>query len=298
MSKSMLKRLRDIRYIYALPGMVYLMGFLFSAFIFIVVLSLFDVEFPFILKGLTNNYVKLLTDDRFWNSLMVSYKLAAVTVPIEVLLGLVLALIVSQRLPGMSLFMILILAPMLTIPIAWANIWRLLLIEYGPVNELLTGWGIIPKAIGFFGDINLSFWAIALCDIIEWTPFCALIIIAGVQAIPPQVIEASRVDGAGSLIRFRRIILPIIIPSILTALLLRLMDSFKTFDIIYMCTMGGPGIVTEVSSLYIYKMAFVHMDVGYASAATVILFLLVVFTCLLVYRVSLRIVRKLGVVVG
>jgi multiple sugar transport system permease protein len=144
--------------------------------------------------------------------------------------------------------------------------------DYGLINTLLKYLKIVP--ISFVSD---PFWApiiVAIVDIWQWTPFFILISVAGIYSIPTEINEAAQIDGARGWKMFRHITFPLISPLLVFALLIRLIDAFKIYDIIYIMTYGGPGISTEVMSFRIWKIAFLERGIGYGSAWGIYLLLL------------------------
>jgi len=277
-----------------LPTVVYLGIFAFASFGLVVFLSLTDISFKGEIAGFNfvfaKNYIKALTDPIFQTSLKNTAILVCIAVPIEMLLGLGIALMLNQDIKGKRFFRSLFLLPLMTTPIVVGNIWRLMYnSEFGLINYILTSIGILNKPIPVLGQPETALFGIILIDIWEWTPFVMLIILSGLQALPTAPYEAALVDGASSLQIFRRITLPMLTPTLIVALLLRLMDAIKIFDVVYITTFGGPGLSTEIIGLTIYKEAFRKLNLGYASALTVI----VLFVVIIVSNIILMIINKL-----
>jgi multiple sugar transport system permease protein len=277
-----------------LPTVVYLGIFAFASFGLVVFLSLTDISFKGEIAGFNfvfaENYIKALTDPIFQTSLKNTAILVCIAVPIEMLLGLGIALMLNQDIKGKRFFRSLFLLPLMTTPIVVGNIWRLMYnSEFGLINYILTSIGILSKPIPVLGQPETALFGIILIDIWEWTPFVMLIILSGLQALPTAPYEAALVDGASSLQIFRRITLPMLTPTLIVALLLRLMDAIKIFDVVYITTFGGPGLSTEIIGLTIYKEAFRKLNLGYASALTVI----VLFVVIIVSNIILMIINKL-----
>jgi multiple sugar transport system permease protein len=277
-----------------LPTVVYLGIFAFASFGLVVFLSLTDISFKGEIAGFNfvfaENYIKALTDPIFQTSLKNTAIFVCIAVPIEMLLGLGIALMLNQDIKGKRFFRSLFLLPLMTTPIVVGNIWRLMYnSEFGLINYILTSIGILSKPIPVLGQPETALFGIILIDIWEWTPFVMLIILSGLQALPTAPYEAALVDGASSLQIFRRITLPMLTPTLIVALLLRLMDAIKIFDVVYITTFGGPGLSTEIIGLTIYKEAFRKLNLGYASALTVI----VLFVVIIVSNIILMIINKL-----
>jgi multiple sugar transport system permease protein len=187
-----------------------------------------------------------------------------VTVTCEVLLGLVLALLISRTRVLVGVYRTILLFPLLIPPIAIGTIWSLMYdYNYGFINQLLA----LIRVGGptWTADPNLALACIIFVDIWHWTSFLFLIIFAGVESLPHELAEAARVDGASELQTYRYIFLPLLKPTLITAIMLRTIFAFKVFDQIFLLTGGGPGTTTEVLNLYIYKTFFVQFRLGYGA---------------------------------
>jgi trehalose/maltose transport system permease protein len=209
------------------------------------------------------NFRYLLADDRFWAALRTTGYFTAVAVSVEVLLGLPLALLL-QRSGG--LFRAAMLLPWAVPTAVSARLWAWLFNpNYGLLHRALPG-------IDWLGSPGLALHAAILVDVWKTTPFVALLLLAGLQAIPDEVYQAARVDGATPFRIFRSITLPLLRPALLLALLFRSLDAFRVFDVIYVLTEGGPGNATETLSIYAYKTLLRAGDFGYGSTLAVATF--------------------------
>jgi len=205
------------------------------------------------------NYIIVLSDPFFLDALRVSLGWILLTTSVELLLGLGLSLLLNQDVPYKGAFTVLLLTPMVISPVTAAYMFSLLLNNlFGPVSILLERVGLRASLLG---DPSLAFFTVAAIDVWQWTPFMFLLIYTGVRAIPAEPIEAAIVDGASPWQLFARVTLPLLKPIIAVALIFRMMDSFKTFDMIYVLTGGGPGRTTETLNIYIYRM-FSRGDIG------------------------------------
>jgi len=230
-----------------------------------------------------HNWVRLFHDERFWNALFVTVKIASVATTLEYILGLGLALLLNQRIPGRGLFRMIFLMPMMLAPIAVGYLWRMMFgPSYGPINGVLVRLGLPMQE--WLTNSHTAIWAVILTDVWQWTPFVLLILFAGLQAIPAELIEAARVDGAKSWQLFRHVIFPLLAPASIAAVLLRLIEAFKIVDIIYILTTGGPGISTESLTLYAYSVGLRTFDLAYGSTLAFSLFLTVLVISLLFVR--------------
>ncbi len=234
----------------------------------VLALSLFRTEYGFAdasFVGLAN-YADLLGDRFFrratWNT--VAFTLLATF--FEVGLGLLLALLFNRRFPGRRWLMPTVVFPFVLSTMVVSAIWRAWFhFDYGFLNNLLRAVGLSP--VKWLFDPDIALLSIVLVDVWQTTPIAFLILLAGLQAIPGEVVEAARLDGAGRLQILRLITLPLLSGHLMLAALLRTIESFKLFDKVFALTGGGPGNATETLSLNVYRSAFRFAEVGYASAA-------------------------------
>lgn len=235
------------------------------------------------------NYIKLIHDDGFQSSLWTSVLFTGVTVPLELVIGLALALFVNKAFRGRGIIRTTILFPW-AIPTALnAIIWRWLYnTDYGLYNDVLLRLKIIVQPINWLGAIPLAMIAMMIVAIWKTNSFMMLLLLAGLQSIPEELYDAAKIDGAGRWASFREITLPLLKPAILVALLFRSMDAFRAFELPFNLTQGGPYNSTETLSIYAYKLFFQFLKFDYASAAVMIQFI-----CLFV--LSLFYIRALKV---
>lgn len=232
------------------------------------------------------NYRWLLNDDAFWISVGVTLAFAGAVVGLEVLLGVALALVLDRNLRGMSLFRTIFILPMMVAPIVVGLIWRFIYNEqFGPLAQGLKALGLAP--IPWLSSPDMALVSVIIADVWQWTPFIFILALAALQGMPSSALEAARIDGATAWQTTRYIKLPLIMPVIAVAALLRLIDAFKVLEVIYILTEGGPGRSTEILSLHIYKTAFVSQQLGRASALSNLLLILV-----LLLTLALILIRK------
>jgi len=216
------------------------------------------------------NYAFLTSDGRFQASLWVQLKLSFWTVSVQLLLGLGVALLLNVRARALEALRTVFLIPMVLPPIVVAIIWKVLYTpDISPVHQALAalGWPL-PTLIT---HPRYALLAIVIADIWEWFPFTMLMILAGLQLLPEEQVDAARIDGAGPWRLTLHIVLPFLRGVLLVAGLFRFIDSIKAFPLIFILTDGGPGTVTEVTNYYSYIQAFNFSYLGYSSAITVIL---------------------------
>jgi len=263
-----------------LPAVIYLLVMSVYPLISSFYLSLNTYEMAtrtFRFVGL-ENYLELARDPEFLVALRNSILFTVVGVSVELVLGLALALFVNRNLPLKGLVRTLLILPMMATPMVVALMWRFLLhADIGMVNFLLRQVGIRP--VNWVGAAPTSLISLIVVDIWQWTPFMFLLLYAGLQALPVEVLEAARVDGAGFWSGLRMVILPLLGPIISVAILFRGIDAFRSFDTVFALTFGGPGRESALLSFLAYLDGFNFSRLGYASAiAYVMVAVIIIFT--------------------
>jgi multiple sugar transport system permease protein len=217
-----------------------------------------------------DNYVYLLTDNRFWNALKNTAYFTGVSVSLELLLGLSIAILLNRAFKGKGFMRAVVLIPWAIPTVVSAKMWEWIYnTDFGILNY------VIGTKINWLGNTTWAIHAAILMDVWKTTPFVVLILIAGLQVIPKDLYHAARVDGAGSWYIFGTITLPLLMPVILIVLIFRTLDAFRVFDAVYVLTGGGPANTTETLSIYAYKVLFQLLQFGYGSTLSVIVFLCV-----------------------
>ena len=220
------------------------------------------------------NYANLLADTGIWLDLSRTFRFMAVTVTIETLLGVALGLLFwgSARLPGRRLALTLLFAPMVVTPVASGTFFRLIYDPtFGVLNAILRGLGF--GTLDFLGDSALAFSAVVAVDVWMWTPFMILMTLAALASVPKAELEAAEVDGLPWTQRMRLIVLHHGRYILMLGILLRAIDSFKTMDLIYNMTFGGPGEATQLVAVTLYRRAFEAFNMGSSSALAIVLLL-------------------------
>jgi multiple sugar transport system permease protein len=211
------------------------------------------------------NFTRMATDPLFLNSLKNTIIFTVSAVTSEFVLGLGLALLFDKYVRRLDFLKTILMMPMMLPPIAVAITWKLIYQpQFGVLNELMFQLGLPLQA--WAGDVNLAMFSIVLADVWEWTPFIFLLMLAGLAGLPSEPYEAAAIDGASAWRQFWDLTLPFLKPVIAIALLLRIMDALRLFDLVFILTVGGPAGATETLSLYIFKVAFTFVDIGYAAA--------------------------------
>lgn len=267
------------------PAILIIAGVIIYPLVYVIWLSLhrrlliFDIS-RFV--GL-DNFSFLLRDDRFWNALYNTVYFTAVSVAIELILGLSIAILLNRTFAGRGLMRSIILIPWAIPTVVSAKIWEWMYnSDFGILNHLLG------LNINWLGS---AFWAMNAAIFMEvWktTPFVALLLMAGLQTIDGDLYKSARVDGASGWYIFRRITIPLLTPVILIVLIFRTLDAFRVFDAIYVLTGGGPANTTETLSIYAYKVLFQTLQFGYGSTISIAIFFCVGVITILYVRLLRR----------
>ncbi len=234
-------------------------------------------------------YVRLWQDGRWWSALRNTVVFTGASVFLETALGVAFALVLHQRMRGRRLLRAAVLLPWAlptaVMALAWAWIFN---DSFGVANDVLQRLGLVARPLAWLADPSLAMAALVVADVWKTTPFSALIVLAGLQGIPETLLEAARVDGLGAWQRFRHVVLPLLVPSLVVAVLFRAVQAYGAFDIVYVMTGGGPGGSTETVSLYAFQNDFRYLDPGYGSAIAVQGMLLVFVLAALGLRAARR----------
>jgi multiple sugar transport system permease protein len=230
------------------------------------------------------NYTALAQDPEFWNSLKLQLGFIFIAIPIELLFGFAAALLLNREFFGAKIVRSLLLLPVFFLPILSGMTWRFMLQpRYGPLNALLLKLG--APEITWLGNPATAYAAIIVQDIWRMWPFMFMLLYAALTAIPQELMEAAEIDGAGFWLKLRSLTIPLLMPTILTAILLRIIDALRVFSEVYVMTEGGPGSATMLFSLYTQRQAFGYQKVGMASAMAIFLLVLsIVFALTLVRK--------------
>jgi multiple sugar transport system permease protein len=234
------------------------------------------------------NYIKLLTPGSdFLTAAGVTLRFAVVDVVAEFAIGLGLALLLNRDFFARNVFRVLILIPMMVPPLAAGLMWRFMYDQsQGIYAFFIRALGGNPPV--FLGDVHLALYAVVATEVWRSSPFMVLVLLAALQAVPKELQEAAQVDGANAFLNFWYITLPFISPVIAVALLFRTVDSLRTFDLVYLMTGGGPGTITEVVSMYIYRWGFRNFRLGFTSASSMILLIATLMICAVYLRMLVR----------
>jgi multiple sugar transport system permease protein len=235
-------------------------------------ITMTDVDTSF--QGLLN-YRMLFGDQRLWEALLHTVVFMIIALPLELLLGLAMAQLFIERIPGRAVFVALLVLPVVVSPIVAGATWSLMFDNrFGPINQVL-GW-IAGRDVARRWTIRpeLVYPAILMAEIWQWTPFMFLLLLAALSAVDRSQLEAASIDGAGSWRIFFKIVLPAIWPVMAVAILIRGLDLFRLFDIVWALTKGGPGTMTETISMFTYVKGFQQFDTSYTAAVALLIIVL------------------------
>ncbi len=279
---------KSVKWAFLLPALVYLMLMAIFPLVWTLALSLTKWHANIMPSpkwvGLDNYKYFLFENPRFWHDLWFTLRYVGISVVVELIIGLILAWLLSQKFRGKSFFRVIYLIPMACPPIAVAFLWRMMLHpDIGVLNSIL-------KFIGFNGikwttDSTIAPFTLMMVDIWEWTPFMFLALLAAFQSLPVELYQAAAVDGANSWQMFRNITLPLITPVIVTISLIRAIDAFKLFELVFGITGAGPGGSTESLSFYTYLIGMKWFKLGRGSAISwLFVIILLILAMILISR--------------
>ncbi len=229
-----------------------------------------------------DNFIKLWSDRHFWMAMRNTFKYAFLVTTIQNVLGLTLALAVSNDI--FRSFRVLFLIPPLLSSIAIGTIWGYMYAPNGAINQIAALSGIGWLSQDWLGDPDLALYSLIIANIWKWTGMAMIIYLAGLQSIPRHIQEAASIDGVGVWQRFRHITFPLIAPAFTINIVLSMIGSLKVFDIIFMMTQGGPGRATESLTTYIFNRAFEARKFGYGTAVAVAMFVIILTLSLIQLR--------------
>ena len=231
-----------------------------------------------------DNYTKMLSDPRFWNSLELTAVYIATTVVLQILIGLGLALLVMQIPFGQGLLRIAAITPIVLAPVVVGLFWRTLVLapDFGVLDFVTRALGL--GSHDWLGDPHLALVSVIAIHTWQWTPFAFLVILASLSSLPPEIFEAARIDRATALQRFWHITLPLIRPALVIVVIMRMMVALSAFAAIFAATGGGPGTATEILNLYTYRTSFTELNFGYGAALAMVLLAVTLLVSYVMFR--------------
>ncbi len=269
---------------FVIPALVGVLAVIIFPWLFTIWMSFneWKVGSPTTFVGLAN-YVRLPNDPRFVEAVGHTLVYSVLSVLMPVIFGTFAAVVFHAKFPFRGFLRAIFIMPMMATPVAIALVWTMMFHpQLGVLNYLLSLVGIPPQLWVFHPATVIP--SLVLVETWQWTPLVMLIVLGGIAALPTEPYESAQIDGAGMWQMFRYITLPLILPFIFIAAMIRGIDAVKSFDIIFAITQGGPGSASETINVYLYSVAFVYYDLGYASAIAVIFFVLIVMlAALLLY---------------
>ncbi|MGI8825854.1 MAG: carbohydrate ABC transporter permease [Chloroflexota bacterium] len=281
-------------------------AFVAPAIILLLLLNIFPLIFSLVMSfsnvsqnnGLTltsatlDNWHQLLTDASFWDSLKFTILFVFIAVSVEYVIGFGLAMLLWRRIPGGAFFRVLFSIPMMLAPVAIGFMWRMLFDESnGPIDAILRQLHL--GSVPWLSKGPDAVLAVLIMDVWEWTPLLFLLLLAGLQALPEESIEAARLDGASGLRVAWNIILPILAPISVMAVFLRMVDAFTIFGQIFLLTGGGPGTSTTSTTLFAFFQGFQDFNVSYGSTISLALLVVVLIIAMLYLAITRPLVRRI-----
>jgi multiple sugar transport system permease protein len=233
------------------------------------------------------NFRRVMSDEYFWHSVWLTIKYSGFTVVFEFLLGLGVALLLHRVVKLKAIYFAILTIPMAMSPVSVALIWHMLLQpNLGIVNQLLEAAGWV--GVDWLGDSDIAFWTVVFIDVWQQVSFVILILAAGLASLPREPYEAAAVDGASALQQFWYLTLPLLRPVAAIAVVIQLINEFRTYDLVYVLTKGGPGIATDLLSYFAYKRAFLGLAINEGAAVSFVLLLLVLALTVVFFRIVTR----------
>lgn len=281
---------RNLKWLFTVPTGIFVVCMVLFPILYTFALSFhswrMSTNVPWEWVGL-KNYIDMFSNSRFPMAMLRTFLFAAIALSVQIFLGLAIALLLNRQFFGINLVKTAFLLPMVATPVAIGMVWKLIYEpSIGILNYVIRHLGG-PK-IDWLGSTDIALYSLIAVDIWQWAPMVMLILLAGMSSIPTDCYDSAQVDGANWFKTMLHITLPLLKPSIYTAVLLRLIDVLKTFDIIYSMTMGGPGFATETMNILSYRQAFEFIEFGQASATLIVFFVIVLSMALLTIKVKSR----------
>lgn len=269
---------KHLKAIFVTPSIIFILLMIIIPLLYNFAMSFTDWQMSIVEEpkfvGL-NNYIEVFKDERFQNSVWRTVVFSVIAITMQTVLGVALAVLINRKFHGRRLVQALMLLPVVATPVALGMVWNLMLEpSIGIGNVIVQALGFEPRAFLSTSSFESMLWLI-LIDVWEWTPMVMLMVYGGLMTIPLSPYESALIDGANKWQTFTKITLPLASPSILVAVLMRLIDVIKTYDIIYATTGGGPSFATETINIYGYLNMFSYYRFGKASAISVLFFIVV-----------------------
>jgi multiple sugar transport system permease protein len=268
-------------YLFALPALVLIAAVIVFPWLFTLAMSLMEFKVGGAHEFVGGaNFAKLARDERFLESIGRTFWFTALAVVIPILLGTWAAVVFHREFPWRGVLRTVFIMPMMATPVAVALVWTMMFHpQLGVLNYLLSLIGLAPFAWVY--DPSTVIVTLILVEVWHWTPLVMLIVLGGMAALPSDPYDSAVIDGATDWQMFRFITLPLILPYVMVAVVIRTIDALKVFDTIFVITGGGPGTASETLNIFLYLQAFQFYNLGYASAVVVVFFVIIVALSLL-----------------
>jgi multiple sugar transport system permease protein len=279
-------RERNFKYLLVAPSIFVLLLIGIFPLIYLLLVSFQGITMSEVDTGFVGlrNYAQLFHDRRLWESLIHTIIFTAIALPLELILGLALAQLFLDRLPGRQVFIALLVLPVVVSPIVSGATWSLMFDNrFGPINQIFAWFAGHEVTLLWTVNSDLVYPAIIVAEVWQWTPFMFLLLLAALSNVDKSQLEAAALDGASYWRTFFRIVLPAIWPVMAIAILIRGLDLFRLFDVLWALTKGGPGTRTETISLFTYVKGFQQFETSYTAAVALLIIVLlsvVVFAAL------------------
>lgn len=287
---------KHIKWVFSLPALIFMMVMIAVPIVMTFVFSLNDWN---LLMGngmrfnYGQNYIEVLTSKEFWQSLGITFYYTILATVAEMLLGLAIAMVLNQNFRGKNVVKTIVLLPYMMAPVAVGLMWMLFYEpSSGLMNFIFTTVGLPRSA--FVSAKETVIPAIAAVETWQMTPMVVIVCLAGLSSLPTDPIEAARVDGATPVQSFFKVTLPLMTQTLFSIGLLRFIDVFKSFDLIYAMTKGGPANASRTLNLYAYETAFSYYKFGLSSTMLMLLFFIVLLLSVLVMKIQRRLVEYYG----
>ncbi|MCL6633091.1 MAG: sugar ABC transporter permease [Alicyclobacillus herbarius] len=269
-----------VPYIFIGPSFIGLLAFLLLPALAAIVISFFDWNMLTRPKFIgLQNYVSIFHNKAALQAMLITVYYVVLNIPIQTVLAILLALLLNRRIRGMAFFRAVYVLPWLAAPVAISVVWQWIFDPTsGVLNSFLQVFGVSKQ--GWLSSPAEALPCVAAVNIWQWTGYNMLFFLAGLQGIPKYLYEAAELDGSGPVRTFFSITLPLLRPTTLFVLVTSVIGSFQVFDTVYVMTQGGPGTATNVYNFYIFQQGFQFFHMGYASALSVILFLVILIVTL------------------
>jgi raffinose/stachyose/melibiose transport system permease protein len=270
------RRDRLTAYLYLIPALMLVVGIVYFGVLYNLWVSTLDWNgiSPNPAAVGPGNYLKIARDPIFWGALSHIAIFGAITIVVQMAVGLLLALVFNGPVVGRAVYKAVVFIPVVLAPAAVSTAFRQFLRPDGQVNDVLSALGLGAFQQAWVADPDVALYALAAVNIFQWTGFSFILYQAALSQIEQSHLEAAQIDGAGTWRTVRHIVVPQLRPTHLTLILTGVIGSLKTFDIVYLITGGGPGRSTEFLTTYIYKQSILQFHVGYGAALSIVMLLL------------------------